>query len=188
MLKLLGYAGLAAVLGLALGASSAGGFGHPYHDSDLAQELCGGARSPGAGVSLLEAASCQVSRVQYALGQGASLRAKALSQGAVCEQYAVTGENLLRSGPGIWVCFGYQSPRIQRGGTTYGDTFFYSGSKARFDGSPTRQAVINHEAEHTVQWYLFGSRFPQLYFEAGPNACTNVFEITAGLAEGGYSC
>ena len=139
-------------------------------------------------MSLLLAAVCQIERVQYGLGQGATMRTKALSQGATCERYSVTGDNLLRNGQGIWVCFGYRSPLVQRGGTTYGDTFFYSGSKARFDGNPTQQDVINHEAEHTVQWYLFGSRYPQLYFEAGPNACTNIFEITAGLAAGGYSC
>lgn len=188
MLTLLGCVGLAALLGFTSVAPTPAAPAMPYQDTAVGVELCLNFGAAGNSVDVLVAAACQIDRVQYGLGQGATLRAKAISQGSVCEQYAVTGTNVLRAGPGIWICFGYSSPLVQRGGTTYGDTFFYSGSKSSFDRSATQQAVINHEAEHTVQWYLFGSRYPQLYFEAGPNACANVFEITAGLAAGGYSC
>ena len=49
-------------------------------------------------------------------------------------------------------------------------------------------AIVAHEAEHARQWRLLGTRFPQLYLEAGVNPCTNLFERTAGLAAGGYVC
>ena len=192
MLQFLTHAGMAALLVFAPTIAPRVAPADPpaarYQDTAVGPELCSSANAAGTSVALFVAAICQVERVQYVLSQGGVMRAKAITQGATCEQYRVTGQSLLSTGPGIWVCFGYRSPLIQRGGTTYGDTFFYAGSQNNFAGSSSKQAVINHEAEHTVQWYLFGSRYPQLYFEAGPNACTNIFEITAGLAAGGYSC
>lgn len=187
MAKLIWGAGLAVLLAFAP-VPATGSPAQRYHDTPVGQELCPRAQAAATSVAMFVAVVCQVERVQYALGQGGLMRSKAIAQGATCERYRVTGQSLLSAGPGIWVCFGYGSPLIQRGGTTYGDTFFYASSQSNFDASSAKQAVLNHEAEHTVQWYLFGSRFPQLYFEAGPSACSNVFEITAGLAAGGYSC
>ncbi len=148
---------------------------------ELATELCPPALEPGiipAAGTLL----CLIPRVTYAQQQGARLRAKALAAGATCDPQVIAGA------PILWVCFDYVSPLIARGGTTYGDTFFATSPRAQFLARTDFDAIVAHEAEHARQWRLLGTRFPQLYLEAGVNPCTNLFERTAGLAAGGYVC
>ena len=56
------------------------------------------------------------------------------------------------------------------------------------------EAQKNHESIHTLQWFLFTMQtggppsFAGAYFLAGSNACSNFFEMQAGLSEGGYRC
>lgn len=49
--------------------------------------------------------------------------------------------------------------------------------------------LLTHEKRHTYQWAAFGALMPPLYFAAGafgggPEG--NVFEVAAGLEDGGY--
>jgi len=54
--------------------------------------------------------------------------------------------------------------------------------------------LLAHETVHTRQWALFGGGvgFPLLYgletLRTGGDECRNVFEIWAGLEDGGYKC
>lgn len=169
-----------------------------YTESPVAVELCplpgpdGSTAAPSAW-AMAASLACQLGRSQYAVGQGALLRTKALNQGAQCELFSIPADQAPASlrilgSAGMWVCFEFASPLVQRGGTTYGDTFFFAGSRDQFDHVTDQQALLRHEAQHVIQWHLFGRRFPTLYAVAGPNACRNQFEIAAGLSQGGYQC
>jgi len=67
---------------------------------------------------------------------------------------------------------------------------------AAFDPSPGRPAspLLRHEARHCTQYALLGLAFLPLYFAAagisklrsGDPASSNLFEILAGLDDGGY--
>lgn len=157
-----------------------------FRQSALAPRLCPQGAQPG--LELVTALACQVGRSQYTVAHGAKMRAKAITQGAECERMAVPQEALPVGPKTLWVCFGYESFLIQRGGTTYGDTFFSTQSKQNFGARVDLAQVLEHEARHVLQWHVFGAHFPQLYLEAGPNACANIFEVQAGLALGGYRC
>ncbi|ACZ22742.1 hypothetical protein Sked_28400 [Sanguibacter keddieii DSM 10542] len=135
-----------------------------YTSGPYADRLC--PTTPAAGVA------CGVGRTVLAAEQGAAQRERAVAAGATCEVQS-----------GLWVCFEVRSLLVQRGGTTYGDTFLTP--DARRDLAP---ALLAHEAEHVRQWRLFGPDFSLLYLREGVDACGNYFEQQAGLEPGGYDC
>lgn len=161
-----GPAAVASVSPLAGPASSPAALVPPvdYTSGPYADRLC--PTSPAAGVS------CGLGRSVLATVQGAGHRERALAAGASCERQ-----------DGLWVCFDVRSLLVQRGGTTYGDTFLSP------DGPRTLGAELAaHESEHVRQWRLFGPDFSLLYLAEGVDPCGNYFEQQAGLASGGYSC
>jgi hypothetical protein len=135
-----------------------------YTTGPYADRLC--PTSPTASVA------CGTGRTVLAAVQGAGHRERAVAAGATCE---VQG--------GLWVCFEVRSLLVQRGGTTYGDTFLTPDAPRDLD-----RGLLEHEAEHVRQWRLFGPDFSLLYLREGVEACGNYFEEQAGLAAGGYSC
>jgi hypothetical protein len=76
----------------------------------------------------------------------------------------------------------------QRGGTTYGNVFLTPRTLDELRADPTTPDLLTHEYAHFVQWQLLGARFPGEYANAGVDACTNIFEIAAGLGNGNYQC
>lgn len=135
-----------------------------YTSGPYADRLC--PTTPAAGVA------CGVGRTVLAAEQGAAQRERAVAAGSTCEVQS-----------GLWVCFEVRSLLVQRGGTTYGDTFLTP--DARRDLEPD---LLDHEAEHVRQWRLFGPDFSLLYLREGVDACGNYFEQQAGLESGGYDC
>lgn len=135
-----------------------------YASGPYADRLC--PTTPAAGVP------CGLGRTVLAAAQGAGHRDRAVAAGATCEVQS-----------GLWVCFEVRSLLVQRGGTTYGDTFLTP--DARRDLGP---ALLAHEAEHVRQWRLFGPDLSLLYLREGVDACANYFEQQAGLGSGGYDC
>lgn len=135
-----------------------------YTSGPYADRLC--PTTPAAGVA------CGVGRTVLAAEQGSAQRERAVAAGSTCEVQS-----------GLWVCFEVRSLLVQRGGTTYGDTFLTP--DARRDLEP---ALLAHEAEHVRQWRLFGPDFSLLYLREGVDACGNYFEQQAGLESGGYDC
>ena len=149
--------------GVATTASQAGGVGPDYATGPYASRLCGG----GSGDLV-----CVATRAVAAMVQGSQQRDGAVAQGGSCEVQS-----------GLWVCFGVESVLAQRGGTTYGDTFLTSRPRETLDAD-----LVAHELEHVRQWRLFGPDFALMYLLAGADACSNDFEIAAGLDAGGYIC
>lgn len=135
-----------------------------YSSGPYADRLC--PTTPASGVA------CSLGRSLLATTQGAGHRDRAVGAGATCERQA-----------GLWVCFDVRSFLVQRGGTTYGDTFLSP------DGQRDLGAdLVAHESEHVRQWRLFGPDFSLMYLAEGVDPCGNYFEQQAGLAAGGYSC
>ena len=153
----------AASVTASMAASPATSGAPDYTQGPYAQRLCGG----GSGDFV-----CVAARAVAAMTQGADRRAAAAADGATCEVQS-----------GLWVCFGVESVLAQRGGTTYGDTFLTSRG-----AQPLSPALLAHESEHVRQWQLFGPDFALMYLLEGADACTNYFETTAGLDDGGYTC
>jgi hypothetical protein len=135
-----------------------------YASGPFADRLC--PTTPAAGVA------CGVGRTVLAAEQGAAQRERAVAAGATCEVQS-----------GLWVCFEVRSLLVQRGGTTYGDTFLTPDARRDLD-----TALLAHETEHVRQWRLFGPDFSLLYLREGVDACGNYFEQQAGLGSGGYDC
>lgn len=135
-----------------------------YSSGPYADRLC--PTTPASGVA------CSLGRSLLATTQGAGHRDRAVEAGATCERQA-----------GLWVCFDVRSFLVQRGGTTYGDTFLSP------DGQRDLGAdLVAHESEHVRQWRLFGPDFSLMYLAEGVDPCGNYFEQQAGLVAGGYSC
>ena len=135
-----------------------------YSAGPYADRLC--PTTPASGVA------CSLGRSVLATTQGAGHRDRAVEAGATCERQA-----------GLWVCFDVRSFLVQRGGTTYGDTFLSP------DGQRDLGAdLVSHESEHVRQWRLFGPDFSLMYLAEGVDPCGNYFEQQAGLVAGGYSC
>lgn len=135
-----------------------------YTSGPYGDRLC--PTSPTAGLS------CGLGRSVLTTVQGVGHRDRAVAAGAVCERQ-----------DGLWVCFDVRSLLVQRGGTTYGDTFLSP------DGPRTLGAdLVAHESEHVRQWRLFGPDFSIMYLAEGVDPCDNYFEAQAGLVAGGYSC
>lgn len=135
-----------------------------YSSGPYADRLCPTTAASGV--------SCSLGRSLLATVQGAGHRERAVGSGATCERQ-----------DGLWVCFDVRSLLVQRGGTTYGDTFLTP------DGQRSLGAdLVAHESEHVRQWRLFGPDFSLMYLAEGVDPCGNYFEQQAGLAAGGYSC
>ncbi len=135
-----------------------------YSSGPYADRLC--PTTPASGVA------CSLGRSLLATTQGAGHRDRTVEAGATCERQA-----------GLWVCFDVRSFLVQRGGTTYGDTFLSP------DGQRDLGAdLVAHESEHVRQWRLFGPDFSLMYLAEGVDPCGNYFEQQAGLVAGGYSC
>jgi hypothetical protein len=100
------------------------------------------------------------------------------------------------------VCWGGSGPvtlLANRGGTTYGGTFY--AAKGRDPrprlGNQVYADLMEHEAVHRTQWSWGGPvLFPAAYglaelggMLAGKDpGCGNLFEIQADLTKGGYTC
>jgi hypothetical protein len=109
---------------------------------------------------------------------------------------AATGRARVRRGPrGTLLAFGYRSPfpAPHARAVTIGDVVLLrmdDGELARLPG------LLRHEVRHTEQWArLLGTvGFPLAYglasawswLRVGDAATANVFEVGAGLADGGY--
>ncbi|WP_435299462.1 hypothetical protein [Timonella sp. A28] len=167
----------------------------------LKNELCPDLNDP-ASVAPLRieqqaiAATCVIERAGFALVQGHTMKTHAQDSGAQCmwvtrEGKAVepaqqaTFNNLSE---GMWVCTGVESIWAQRGGTAYGNTFLTPMSRKEFLQRASTTQLMEHEYQHYLQWTLLGDKFATLYALAGSNPCNNVFERTANLDDGGYSC
>ena len=103
---------------------------------------------------------------------------------------AVQGENLHPGGDlagqglrGLRTCQGGWGHAYARGGTTIGSTYL-----AKPGADHVRPEVLMHETVHVQQWRAWGPLYPAAYGAAGGNACTNAFEIQAGLKAGHYTC
>lgn len=91
--------------------------------------------------------------------------------------------SLLSKGPvyrrgKLWVFTGMPRWAFGRGGSCVGACYL-----TRTNVSPD---VLAHEEIHRQQWRTFGLALPFLYFLAGRNPHTNLFEIDADLEKGGY--
>jgi len=82
----------------------------------------------------------------------------------------------------LMVTCGGMDSGYERGGTTLGNTWMYG----HLDG-PDRH---RHEARHADQWAMFRASFPVLYgaewLRAGGDPHRSVWELYAGLGDGGY--
>ena len=104
----------------------------------------------------------------------------------------------LRRGPGgILLAAGWNHRLPYAAAFTLGNVVIYrSRVSTAFEQSPTQQAspLLRHEARHSSQYALLGLAFLPLYFAAagisqlrsGDPASSNIFEILAGLDDGGY--
>lgn len=79
----------------------------------------------------------------------------------------------------LWVFRGMPSWAFGRGGSCVGACYLT-------DQNVT-PAVLAHEEIHRQQWRTFGLAMPVLYWLSGRNPHTNVFEVNAGLEQGGYT-
>lgn len=77
---------------------------------------------------------------------------------------------------------------------TVGNVILYRSRVAQaFDAAPA-STLLRHEARHSSQYAVLGLAFLPLYFAAagysrlrtGDPASSNIFEVLAGLADGGY--
>ena len=106
---------------------------------------------------------------------------------------AAAGRARIRPGPlGLLVGSGYRLPVPAARAFTLGDVVLHRYSPGWLEARPR---LLAHEARHAVQWacclgvpmlplYLAASGWSWL--RAGDWATRNVFEVRAGLADGGY--
>ena len=105
---------------------------------------------------------------------------------------AATGTKLVRGPDGLILGFGYR-PRLPKAGAfTVGNVVLF---RAGMHDVVARPRLVAHEARHASQYALcLGLPFLPLYaaaaawslLRAGHPALRNVFEVRAGLADGGY--
>ena len=101
----------------------------------------------------------------------------------------------VRRGPGgLLLAGGWNQPLPRAAAFTLGNVILYRSRVARaFDAEPA-SALLRHEARHSSQYAVLGLAFLPLYFAAagfsklrtGDPASSNIFEILAGLSDGGY--
>lgn len=125
-----------------------------------------------------------------------SIRLRAIANAVNCSTFfglaiARIGKAQLTRGPrGLWYAEGYALPFPMAGAFAVGNVIITSSTIAELGG-----AAVDHEERHTWQYVLCGALFLPLYVTAmgwswirtGDRAARNIFERTAGLAEGGYS-
>ncbi|MCC3297011.1 hypothetical protein LOC59_09630 [Arthrobacter sp. zg-Y916] len=105
------------------------------------------------------------------------------------------GRVRVRSGPGgLLLAGGWELPLPHAAAFTVGNVVLYRSRVAReFDVAPA-SSLLRHEARHSSQYAVLGPAFLPLYFAAagfsklrtGDPASSNIFEILAGLSDGGY--
>lgn len=104
---------------------------------------------------------------------------------------AAVGRARVSRGPrGLWYAEGYALSFPIAGAFTVGNVVLTARTIAELD-----PRVVAHEERHTWQYMLCGTLFMPLYVSAmgwswirtGDRAARNVFERSAGLADGGYS-
>ena len=98
-------------------------------------------------------------------------------------------------GPGgLLLAGGWKMPLPHAAAFTVGNVVLYRSRVApAFDDAPA-SALLRHEARHSSQYAVLGLAFLPLYFAAagysrlrtGDPASSNIFEVLAGLADGGY--
>ena len=101
----------------------------------------------------------------------------------------------VRPGPGgLLLAEGWRLPLPRAAAFTLGNLILYRSRASRaFDAGPA-SALLQHEARHSSQYAVLGPAFLPLYFAAagfsrlrtGDPASANIFEILAGLSDGGY--
>lgn len=101
----------------------------------------------------------------------------------------------VRPGPGgLLLAGGWSLPLPHAAAFTLGNVILYrSRVSSAFDAEPA-SALLRHEARHSSQYAVLGLVFLPLYFAAagfsklrtGDPASSNIFEILAGLSDGGY--
>ena len=108
---------------------------------------------------------------------------------------ARAGRLPVRPGPGgLLLAEGWRLPLPWAAAFTLGNVVLYRSRVSRaFDAGPA-SALLQHEARHSSQYAVLGPAFLPLYFaaaaysrlRAGDPASSNVFEVLAGLSDGGY--
>ncbi|MCC3273173.1 hypothetical protein MUK71_06225 [Arthrobacter zhangbolii] len=108
---------------------------------------------------------------------------------------ARAGRVPVRSGPGgLLLAEGWRLPLPRAAAFTLGNVILYRSRASRaFDAGPASD-LLQHEARHSSQYAVLGPAFLPLYFaaagysrlRAGDPASSNIFEILAGLSDGGY--
>lgn len=78
----------------------------------------------------------------------------------------------------LWVFTGMPRWSFARGGSCVGACYLTSHN--------VNEDILIHEERHRRQWRTYGMLLPLLYFLAGSNPLKNIFEIEAGLKQGGY--
>lgn len=105
------------------------------------------------------------------------------------------GRVQVRRGPGgLLLAEGWRLPLPHAAAFTVGNVVLYRSRAARSFGTGPASALLRHEARHSSQYALLGIAFLPLYFAAaaysrlrsGDPASSNIFEILAGLDDGGY--
>ncbi|MFZ3451800.1 hypothetical protein [Arthrobacter sp. 7Tela_A1] len=108
---------------------------------------------------------------------------------------ARVGRVRVRPGPGgLLLAGGWELPLPRAAAFTVGNVVLYRSRVApAFDVVPA-SSLLRHEARHSSQYAVLGLAFLPLYFAAagfsklrtGDPASSNIFELLAGLADGGY--
>lgn len=105
---------------------------------------------------------------------------------------AATRTRVVRGPEGLIFGFGYRPPLPKAGAFTVGNVVLF---RSGIDDVAARPRLIAHESRHASQYALCcGLPFLPAYFAAagwsmlccGHPALRNVFEVRAGLADGGY--
>ena len=101
----------------------------------------------------------------------------------------------VRSGPGgLLLAEGWSLPLPRAAAFTLGNVILYRSRVSGAFAVEPASALLRHEARHSSQYAVLGLAFLPLYFAAaglsklrtGDPASSNIFEILAGLADGGY--
>ncbi len=80
-------------------------------------------------------------------------------------------------------------PWSRRGGTTYGNVFLLD-DWASVSNATSNTLLMHHEQVHSQQWSKWGIAFGGMYLSETKRTllfpCQNIYEIAAGLQDGGY--
>lgn len=78
----------------------------------------------------------------------------------------------------LWVFRGMPKWSFGRGGACVGACYLTA--------TNVTADILAHEEIHRQQWRTYGMMMPFLYLLSGRNPLQNIFEIEAGLRDGGY--